>query len=405
MIDITVIKKNKERFFLWSLALVLITLPFPKYDINSKSIFICVGCWLFYNTFQEKLENIKANFKTFLLLSSIFWITIFGFIYTQNIDEGLKAIQSNLPFLIFPVILASVKISSDIVRQLLKYFSYSVILASLFALSKAFYLKWNNLGEYFYYTDFALLLDKHTTNFAIFTVVSIACFLDNILNNKKNYSIKLIAPLLFLLFMLYILSVRASIISLICVTLYLLIANRNKAGKIKLVFFGLGILFSFAAFLTPNFQKRFQPKTPEGVEISDIYSRKIHWQAVVSAIKKSNILIGAGSGDGHQYLYDEYRKVNFEIGYIDEYSAHNQYLESVLFHGLIGLMLLLAIIFKVIKINLYNKNHLGQAIMLVFLLFMITDSILMRHSGIVLFSFIISICGFSNTTKVLEDKN
>ena len=383
-------------FFYWSLVLVVITLPLPKYNLNSQSIILLIISWLLYNSIQEKYENLKKNFITFLIISSIFWMSLIGLIYTQDFNEGIKNIQKNLPFVIFPLVLFSVPFKHTNRQLLLKYFSYSVIIASLFALTKAFYFKINNLGDFFYFDQLKRLLEKHTTYFALFIVIAAAYFTDELLKKNSRQKWHNLIPITCLLLMLYLLSVRISIIAVICAVLILSICYNSKISNNKFGFVVLIIMIPLLFYLAPNFQKRFNTKTPEGVEISDIKTRIVHWEAVLSSIYKNNIVFGAGTGDGHLTLYDQYSKHNFKAGYIYKYNAHNQFLESVLYFGLTGLLLLLLILIIVLKNSFQSKHFLGVSLVIVFLVFMFTESILQRHSGIVLFSFITSLLSIPN---------
>lgn len=388
-----------KTFFYWSLALVFITLPFPKYSINSISLIICVLLWLFFNSFKEKSKNLKKNFLLFLILSSIFWISLIGLSYTENFGEGLKNLQEKLPFVIFPLVLLSINLENISLNTLLKYFSYSVIVAGLFALTKALYFKINNLGDFFYYDQFSKLLEKHTTYFALYTIIAVIYFANKFLEKKHIIGIKNLIPIAFLLSILYLLSVRISIVSLIFVFPFLLFGNKRNVSKKNSIITSIIIVVSLLVYLTPNFQKRFNAKTPEGIEISDFDSRRVHWESVLNVISKNNLFFGAGTGDGRLQLYDEYRKQGFETGYINKYNAHNQFLETILFFGFLGLFALLLMLSIAFKKSLRANNFLGLAVIVAFLIFMTTESILERHSGIVLFSYLISLLSMPNIIR------
>ena len=376
--------------------MVLITLPFPNYYINSISIITCFNFWLLHNSIRVKYKNLKKNFLSFIILSSLFWISLFGLLYTQDTKEGLRNLEQNLPFLVFPLVFLSINLEKSFSKIIFKYFSYSVLIASLFALLKAFFFKVNNLGEFFFFDQLSKLLDKHTTYFALFIVIAISYFLNELLLKKwKN-----IIMVLFLFLMLYMLSVRISIVGLIFIFLILTMSLKNIiSSKKHLLIFAL-CLMPLLVYFTTNFQKRFNTKTPEGIEISDISSRKTHWEAVISHFKKDNLFFGSGTGDGHIGLYEEYKKFNFETGYFYKYNAHNQYLETLLFYGLFGLFFLFLIIYIALRNRIRVKDYLGVAIIVVFIVFMCTESILERHSGIVLFSYIMSLLTSTSNKKI-----
>lgn len=378
----------KEPLFYLSLVAVLITLAFPEHDINSKAIIVSAACWIFYNSFSEKLNLLKKNIVLFLVFSSLFWMGCIGLIYTENLSEGTKILTRNLPFLIFPLIFSTITVKENAIPFLMKFFSFSVILASGFALAKATYLKINNLGDYFHFIKLEMLQDKHNTYFALFCVVAIAYFLFNLRKKTFWYA----GCILYLLGYIYLLSVRISIIALIVVVFIYLISQIKKIPSkyVYLLFIGCALI-PVAFYLSPSFQEKFNPHTPEGEPISDVGSRKIHWQAAIDQIGKNNILFGAGTGDGHDGLYENYKKFGFETGFLEQYNAHNQYIETVLYYGIFGLALLVLLLFYGLKINYQNRDYLGIALILTFAVCMITESILQRHDGIVLCAFLVSL--------------
>ncbi|MBA3985197.1 MAG: O-antigen ligase family protein [Flavobacteriales bacterium] len=302
-------------------------------------------------------------------------------------EEGIKNLQKSLPFLVFPLIIFTTQINKNVTSFLLKYFSYSVVIASLLAIAKALYLKANNLGSYFHFSKLEPLFDKHNTYFALFSLIAIVYFLFNISRKKWWY----VLAIIYLFGPLYLLSVRISIIGLVIILSLYLLSKRKTIPANYFYILLLTALVPILFYFTPSFQDKFNPHTPEGVAISDVGSRKIHWQAVVNTIGQDNILTGAGTGDGHNKLFNTYKEFNFETGYIYNYNAHNQYLEIVLFYGIIGLLLLVFQYLTLIKINLNKNNFSALAIIFLFLTFMITESILQRHDGIVVFAFFMTL--------------
>ena len=92
------------------------------------------------------------------------------------------------------------------------------------------------------------------------------------------------------------LSTRISILGLIIVLIIYVFQFQIKE-KLSLTksLLLLVMCFSFLlVYLTPNFQKRFYPKSQEGVDISDVDSRAVHWEGVIHRIGNENIFLGSG---------------------------------------------------------------------------------------------------------------
>ena len=117
-------------------------------------------------------------------------------------------LKQSLPFFIFPLIFLSIDLNKKDYLKILKYFSNSVVLASIFALIKALLIKMNNFGDYLFFDRLAIILEKHTTYFALFVIISITYFLFEIKKSNWKKSIYFGALISFLLVMLYLLSVR-----------------------------------------------------------------------------------------------------------------------------------------------------------------------------------------------------
>ena len=387
-------KKNlTKQFFYWSLALVILTIPFPKYSLNSQSIILLFISWLFHNSFKEKIANLKNFITPFLLISSLFWLSLFSTLYSLNIDQALKVVVRNLPLIIFPLVLFSTIKDANGIMKVLKIFSIAVIVALLFGYVKAVYLKANNLGDFFYYTDFAKVLGIHTTYFALFIVIAMTFFVLDRIKFKSVSTFITVGALLFLVFALYTISARVSLLALLVIGLILILGHgKMMSRKKKLVLFSSILLMVLAFSISPNFQKRNSGNSNFGYQAPELNSRVLHWQVVLHQINKNNIFIGSGFGPAYDNLYQEYLNAGFIEGYRREYNAHNQFLETTLRYGTIGLLFLLSILiyslFKAIK----SREIIPMLIMSILVIFMLTESILERHSGIVVFSLFTSLC-------------
>lgn len=383
-----VLNISKDKIFYWLLVFVAITLPFPSLSLNSKAIIGFFIFWLFYNSFKEKIQLLKENYLIILVISTPFWLSLLGCIYTDNFFEGLKKVMLLLPFLIFPLSLYTVKLKPEALKYVLNCLTAAVIIASLLALSKMVYFKANNLGDYFFYDRFSLFLNIHTTYFSLLTAISFLHILHQWLLKKIN-------PICFLIiagyffFLIYILSVRISIIALtVGIIILLLFHIKSKLKWIILPLFSIATIF---VFNTPNFEKRFQSSTIDTGQISDIEFRKHHWSAVSETIKNNHWLFGAGTNGNRDFLYQKYKDYELTAAYERNYNAHNQPLETLLDYGWLGTFFLIAAIVTLFSLFLNKKDTLGISILIVFLLFFTTESLLQRHTGVVIFSFLMSL--------------
>lgn len=378
----------RDRIFYALLAFCLISLPFPDYSFNSKAIILLAIYWVFYNSLSEKKELFLKNKKYIFLLSSLFWVPLLGTLYSNNLEEAGRELQLRLPFLIFPIVLLTVRMHNSryfVINQ----FLFGLIAASILALTKVVYFKINNLGNYFYYSKFSEFLDKHTTYFSLFVVICLLWLLW-LFMNKKGSRILIILGAIALVYIFYLLSVRISIIALAAGSLIIILSSLVSIWKRVLTIIIIPLLLG-SIYFTPYFQKRFDPSITENAEMSDLEFRQLHWKAVLETIAHNNLLIGYGTRSHRDYLYNKYKEYGLTSAYKEEYNAHNQYLEVLLEFGLLGFVIFLSLIFYIMWYFFKNRDYYALSILIVFLIYMLTESILKRHSGIVIFSFLIAL--------------
>jgi len=108
------------------------------------------------------------------------------------------------------------------------------------------------------------------------------------------------------------------------------------------------------------------------------------WESAVKCIAK-NPFGGYGVGDGKAKLMDQYKKDKFYLGFYNKFNAHNQYLDTLIYVGLLGFIVLCSVFYYAYKYSI-NKLYLFL-ITNVFLLSFFTESILNRQWGVISFPF------------------
>ncbi len=379
----------REKTLYWALAFVAISLPFPDYSLNSKALIFFMVAWLAFGQFRIKKELLLKNWSRILILSSPFWIALLGLLYTDNFHAAQRELELKLPFLILSLAIFTHHWNENSDSFLLKQFTLGLLSASFLAVVKVAYFNYYELGNYFFYSRFAEFLDKHTTYFSLFAVVSLLYIL-NILLLKKINKLIAILGLLFFLGLLYILSVRISILALMFGS-FLLLVLYLKANRRFLPLL-LAPIFLALFYISPNFEKRAAPSVIENAEINDSDFRMLHWKAVLKTIEHNNIIIGKGTRGNRDYLYAKYKEYGLSSAVEEKYNAHNQFLEIMLDYGLLGLLLFLAMLAYIMILFIRQKQYFALVALLVFIIYMFTESILERQSGIVLFALLISVC-------------
>ncbi|MCB0744692.1 MAG: O-antigen ligase family protein, partial [Ignavibacteriae bacterium] len=193
--------------------------------------------------------------------------------------------------------------------------------------------------------------------------------------------------------------VRISIIALAVGSLTIVLSSIASAWKRVLILIIVPVLLG-SVYFTPYFQKRFDPSTTETAQISDMEFRELHWKAVLETISHNNLLVGYGTRSHRDYLYTKYKEYGLTSAYREGYNAHNQYLEVFLEFGTIGFVIFLSLILYLLWVFKKNEDYFALSILLVFLIYMLTESIFQRHSGIVIFSFLTALYLNKNTVRL-----
>ncbi|MBW2961520.1 O-antigen ligase family protein [Mesonia aestuariivivens] len=402
------ITKFKEDFFLWSMGLVFITLPMPKYSLSSQALILFIIAWLGINSFSEKIVLFKKNIKNILLLSTIFFVMLVGMLYTKDFLEGLGQLKDKLPFLLFPILLAtSPSFLFNKKYNFIKLFSVSVVLMAIFSLLKSLYIFFSGMGDYFIYEKLSIVLNKHTTYYSLYCVIAISYFLYDLLYLKKTSKTFSIVCIIFLLLFIYLLSVRIAIIALMLITVYYVKTTiTQKKEKFFLSILIVASLLSTLLF-SSNYVSRFESihNNPEKLaENNEFNTRLIHWKSALETLSGIDYMIGKGTGDGKENLYKQYLKNDFKAGYQRKYNAHNQYIEFLMANGLIAILAYICLLLMTLVYSIRINDIFGILVVLLFTIYSLTESILERQSGIFIVALLCNLLFFSNK-KLLNKSN
>lgn len=383
------------------LCLVAFTLPFGFVkNINSISIILLSIYAIYISITQKKIVINKSALQVLPIVYFVF--LVFSLTYSEHIYQGVKQIEKNLSFLLFPLIFWRLDkfITQTTKDRILLSFVISNIIALLiciFYATMVYYQKSDiNLlikGS-FYFTE---ILDIHPTYFSMYLVLCI-CVLRTYLYNTKlklNMVRKIITIviMIFLLVSILHLRSRSAILGLILIGVVLMCKRMIYMYKSnQKVFLGMllgGILLFFFLLFSTSVKNNLL-EYAQGYLKRDtswaLEERLDGWSASLEAVSESYIF-GYGIGDS-QKVRDKYFYIHgFDVGIDNEYNSHNQYIEILIIGGIFGLILFLSMYFKLILLYLKTFNTNILCFFLLLFVVMITESILVRQHGIVFFSF------------------
>jgi len=376
---IKTLRNNKESVFHWLLALSGITLVFPDYSLNSKTILLLGLFWLLiYSDFKEKKYYFKQNYKKILAVSIFYLLGIAGLIYTDNMDKGVFYLLLRFPLLLLPVFILTSKADKESFYFTWRYFSYATFAVSLLALIKAVYFELNHLGDYLFYDRFSILTNKHATYFALFVIIAILYFFYQLIELKRKLILDVLG-IVFLMYILFIISNRISFIALV-LALSLVFFLKTKKIVVKLALPIIGATGIFFLFQTPDLQNRLTIKDWDKYHSNDLELRMQLWKLAGKEVWEKSPVIGNGTGAQRTGLYQRYLDNGYQIAYEKQFNTHNQFVDLTLDFGLLGLLLFtISIVYILYAIR---KDYWQLALFSIFLVFLLTETILNRHSGV-----------------------
>ncbi len=373
-----------------SVVLIILLLLSIGYKISQKNVF---------------------RFSSFLM----FWLMLFyilhltGLFNTSNFEYAGLDLQIKLSFLLIPLCIDNIPISTNDYRRIARSLIAGCTLLALVLLLNAFieYFVWFGRSAFFY-IDFCSI--QHVAYFTLYINCALFFLTDEFfrlpgyrLRNRYLLGIWII----FLLFIVTLLSSRtAEFAVLITFSLYVFLRASEFSGKttaiIKAAGTALLMLVIFMAVSRVN--NRFAetpaqhhesipaPTTSNSVKHNvrfDIWNNSMQ-------VYKEHFIFGTGTGDVKDELIKQYELSGFTEGIDFNLSPHNQYLQTLLTLGIPGIIVLLMIFIYALYISFRSKNYLLISILVAIGINMLTESMLEKQSGVLFIAFILVLLASQN---------
>jgi O-antigen ligase len=343
-----------------------------------------------------------------LLLPVIFYIIhIISWFYSTNKFEANFDLQVKFSFLAIPLLFALKKEEHKIdILRLIKSYTFIALIAGIGYIVKGFNIELNT-GIFPKYMVFSHPM--HPSYLAMYFTVNIAFASVIILKARKVLWIQLLS--IFISFtILYLAESKAGLIAafaLILFFLYKVIFHKNKKLSIAIIIF-FAISASSITLLVPRFNTLLTTTLnyekvyahPEKV-VESTALRLLAWDASLDVIKE-NPITGVGAGDIKDELAVIYAKNNYAKPLKMKMNCHNQFLETSVGQGIIGLSVLLLMIFALF----INKNHkfISQLFAVIIATNILFESMFNVQAGVVFFVFIYSMIISSKIHKPIPQE-
>lgn len=398
---------HHERSPLRKLAFALLSALFfiLPFGIGPLTNLLLIALLLLFFFIVQKNEWFNALRHPVTLFSWAFYIFLaLSLIYSNDLESGLRNLETKLSFLLAPpaILAFSHQLRAEVKNRMLKTFVMGNLASFGFLLIYAVYRSIQYGAAYyipeggtykrylFQYETFSEPL-MHPGYLATYAgVAALICFV--FLIKQKSGRIFWALSLSVLVVEMLMLQGRINIIALAAVIFSFVFVQALLQKNYKLIItplIALALVVAGVVFLaSAEFKERYLafPDFSYDIRGDDFNSathRLAEWECA-SYVIEENLILGTGIGDAKNELVHEYRKQGFKTGYEQGYNAHNQYLETMLAAGSVGLLLLLGLIMCYLYYA-FRQNNLILLLTLSFMaVCMLTESMLERAWAVIL---------------------
>lgn len=377
---------------------------FPK----AQTAFVSAAFFLTFFTGEFSIFK-KAVFRNPLSWAffAFFMIGVASLLWTQNLPEGLRAIEIKFSFLAFslflPVIFNSPNFSFS---KLINGLTIVSILYVILSFARAFYLYVDTGNDTIFFSStlgFRLFQSGpfvHPTYVSFYYLTLILIWGQNLIQKSNNLMVT--SPLgkigLLATFFIFVFfsSSKAGLLAMAIVVILLLALFAKREKKVLLAsglfvgFLIVALLGIYNTSLKFRFQQAYSEFTDTNLKpdanLKSTGTRIWIWKATSEVIKE-NPIIGVGLGDTRDELSAKYKQMGIKSLESSKLDSHEQFLQTFATLGLLGLVSLLFIFITIIVLAIRHKNFVLLGLGLIYLLFGFTESMLETQAGVVFFTF------------------
>lgn len=415
------LKPSKAEYFYrysWNIFSVCIgfTLPFSP-RINTLFIVLSFVLWLLFKGVRTKPHDFRIIPIPYWFLFCFYLYGIISLAYTESpnfIASYHSFVETRLSLILLPLMFLINKSGKD----LMLYFYFFALGVFMFCLvlnlDSIYSILENGEPWYFFFSKYVrqnmlensrLSIHSMYLSAMLLVVVTINVYFVLYIFNSKAFVIKAVLWLatIYFLMMLYLVGARISIITILLIFLLYISQNILKPfienpilrdfSALMLIILTLLLIYENKDLLVRQIEQtvaldKLHWESPPNRIVKFLKegddTRAVIWQSAIDVVKE-NFWFGVGAGDSLDEMQKKRPKESW--GYQAGANAHNQYLDTAVQLGVVGLFLWLAFYFGLMHYGLQQRNTLLVIFLLIIGIAMITESILQEHRGLVFISF------------------
>lgn len=372
---------------------------FPK--LQTVLIAISFFTVLIDRDFFSFFSFLKLN-KLNILMLVFFGVILLSFSYSNNIPEGLKAVETKFSLLVFPIFLPFIfNPHSRLKKQIISVFIFSgliYILLSYFTATLS-YLNTGNTSEFFYEELGAKLWMSnnftHPTYFSFFYNILFAILGLKLIHNamslwsKTFYVFSMSLVMIFILMLNSKFGILALVINGVVLLVFYMLNSKKIIIPLTLMTGFMILVVVSVATITPlknRFIETYSKLSGQHDGESSTDTRTKVWETTIELIKE-NPFIGVGAGDLRDELSKKYEEKGYQNLKEHNYDSHQQFLQTYAELGIAGIATLFSLFLVLFIKSVKDKNELLFMFTLLLFFFGVVESMLERQAGIVVFAF------------------
>ena len=403
--------KNGDKLSLLSFMLLLVVVFTIPIFQHLTPIFI-----VFFTLFTLVNGIVYVGFsmvdkKVFITGILFYIIHAISYLYSEDKAEAMFDLEVKLSIFVFPIVfLVNNRFISMYIKYIYLIFIISVIVAN-------FYTMFLSL-EHFHYQVFRAFSNArwygfmHPSYLSMYNVFAIVLSYFLFIKFKSLWIKTTLAfILLFLIVIVFSLQSKSGLFTLFIVLIYLSIISLKRINSIYVKILAPVIFSTILIFLiATNNRVLSMYQTIKGELVEDARegrstTERFDIWGVSFDIISNNLLFGVGSGDIQKELNIEYHKNVNKFSHAIEFNlnVHNQFIETLLGQGLIGLILLIMLLYFGFYSAIHNKEIVLMAFMLLLIINLMTESMFNRQAGVVFIVLFYYLLVFKKKEYIHED--
>lgn len=396
--------KNQENafnivFFIFGLFPII---PFKLKGVSVAALLI-ISAYLIVKNKMRKFE-----FRLFLGFSSLFMINVLSILNTFIYPS--RKVETMLSLILIPLAFAFV--GRKVLSKHVKTFAFTFIF-SCSALSVYHLIYYSSIGlfheESLRVNSFRLAVTKipvladHTIYISMFLGIALLFVMAYFRESTRRIKTLFLVTATIIVVNLFLISSKGIIIAIFLSALFFIFLYL-KSLKVKLLIVASSVaLFLLSIMYLPTLERRFRElriaSTYNKIQPNNSSSVRIGiYKCVLQTIKEKPIL---GYGLGTSPQRECYKEASDHL-YNYNFNSHNQYFGYMLNAGIFGVLTLLLFLFFHFRYSIKHKDHMYLIMVFFFSIVMLTENILERQSGLILFMFMMSFMFYSRKNILLR---